>query len=275
MRDLSRAVVIRELLASVDAVRANPLLVFIAAVIDAVFFFAWVFVTTFISDSLIAHAVLISNKLSPLLAQKKTGLLKYLFEPDISPLTEKFIVLFALFFIVSYALYVIFQAASWWLANSVAGQKQSFRKYFLGFARINLTWFAGYAVFKILDILAGLRYVVIKRFAPDAPDLAGSFLLVLFVFLFIAAWLSYPTFKRKTFFKAPVSVTAPLLFLSLCLFLVGQFIVDNLGNLFLLPNLNKVLYYLVLFVLGMLLFSVVVFIKIYNSRVIAHVRSQH
>jgi len=271
--NLSKTITIRELAQTITLIKKNAFLYAIAAIIDALFFFAYGFFTTFISDSITAHSALISNKLSELLAQKKLGILKLLFQDPLRPLTGKLILLILLFFALSFIVYTIFQATSWWIARTIAGKKENRAHFFLTFVKLNLLWFGLYVFYRLANLFLSLRFLVIKRFEPGAYDLGGVILLGLLAFLVITALLSYATLQRWSFFKLPLRTTLPLITICIVIFLNAQFLTDKLSKLFLLPSLSATAYYLNLAWLAIIFCSFLVFLKIYATLVLSHVRS--
>ena len=136
--------------------------------------------------------------------------------------------------------------------------------YMLGFARVNLIWVAGYILFKLLDIIISLRYIVIQKFAPTAPNVAGTMLFVVLIFLALAAFLSYPLLRANTIFKTPLKFSVPLIILSASIFLAAQFILNNIGKI----NVDAAL------IAGLiLLFPVMNLIRTYAIRVLSNVHA--
>ena len=214
------------------------------------------------------HSILISNKLSTILAgeQARTGILGHLVGPELSPLTGKLILLILLLFVVIYVLYNIFHGTSWWMATQIAETKWKYKEYMLGFARVNLIWIFGYILFKLFDVILGMRHLIIQKFSPGAPNIAGKVLLVALVLLAIAAFLSYPKLKARTIFKTPLRISVPLLILSASMFLAAQFILNNIG---------KASVDVALIVGIILLFPTMNLIRTYAIRVISHVHTRN
>ena len=262
--NLAKTIVVRELISSLSLIKKSPFYLVVAAFVDALFFVAYGFFTTPISDRIAMQSILIANEISQLLAEGKAGILKLLFQEPLLPMTGKLIILMLLLFVITYIVYVIFQGTSWYLAGFIAQQKLSYRKYLLGFARVNLIWIACYIVYKLVDIILGLRFVIIKQFVPDATNVAGNILFGLFVVVIIAACLSYARLEALTIFKTPLKIMLPLLALSFIIYLNAQFVIN------LISKLNSDLG----FIAGLIiLFPVIIFIKIYMTRVL-NVRPQ-
>lgn len=264
MKDLTKYLPVRELIKSLKLLRKYPFFLIIAAFIDAAFFFVQAFLKTPVSDQIAANTVLIGNKLSPLLAAQETGLLAKLFTGEFKPLTGKLIVLILLYFFIVYIVYVIFHGTTWFLASRIAEQKTKYRKYFWQFAKINIFWLGLFVLWKLLDILVGLRRVVIDKFAPGTPNIMGGMLMIALVILCISAVFSYPRFRKKEFFAMPIKTTIPVLILAATSYLVPLFVVNTLGRT---PDTAILLGIIILF-------PAMVLVKVYLTRVITHVRTR-
>ena len=258
---LADRLLVKELGNALVALRKNPLLVFGASVMDLLFLFLYAFVGTFVGDQIAAHAVLIANHVSPMLAKGETGLLAKLFEGALRPLTFKLLVLMGLFFLVLFIIYVIIQGLAWWFSAKTAGTEQKFSVYLARFAKLNLVWLVFFVLIKLVDVLLGLRFQLIKKFVPGAFNLATPVMTVVFAALVLIAFLSYPRLKAKDFLHIPFLTALGLLGMCAVLFLVRWFVVENAG---------KVSTDLALLVSIMLL-PVFVLMRVYAVRVVNHV----
>ncbi len=269
MKDLSKLLVVKELGNAFVLLKKNPFWFVIASIIDALFFLAYGFFTTPVSDKILEHSVLVANQLSEMMRQQgsiPTGLLAKLFEPELWPYTAKLLMLIFTLFVVIYVIYVIFHGSSWWMATHIAGEKWAYRKYLLGFAKINLFWIFCYIIYKFLDVIISLRQVLIQKIAPGAPDIAGKVLFALLVVAFVAAIFSYPLLKIKTLFKTPIKTTLPLLIICSSLFLIAW---QTIPITIFAKTFNKLQ-------LGQLIGLIILFptmnlIRVYITRVLRHV----
>ena len=265
MKDLSKILVVKELINSLHLLKKHAFWLVIAAFVDAVFFVAWGFFTTPIKDKILEHAVLIANELSVLMSQKQAGVLGHLISPELRPLTGKLVFLIFLLFAVIYVIYSAFQGTTWWMATQISEKKWKYRDYLLGFAKVNLIWIGASAIYKFLDVIIGLRHLLIEKFAPGTPNIAGKVLFVAIALLSAAAFLSYPTLKAKTIFKTPLKISAGLILLSASIYLATQFILNSISK----ASLDLAL------VAGLiLLFPVIILIKVYAIRVISNVHAR-
>ncbi len=265
MKDLSKELVVKELITTLFLLKKNAFWLVIAALIDAIFFVAWGFLTSPVRDKILEHSVLIANQLSTIMASKGTGILAHMFSPAIRPMTGKLTVLIATLFIVMYIIYNAFHGTSWWIATKIAGKNYKYRRYMLGFAKINLLWLACYAIYKLLDIIISLRHLVIEKITPGTPNIPAKILLILLILLFITSFLSYPLLKISTLFTTPIKTTAPLIIISASIYLTTQFILSNIGKL----NVDAAL------ITGLiLLFPVITLIRVYITRVLSHVHTR-
>ncbi len=263
MKDLSKTLVVKELINSLYLIKEQAFWLVMASLTDALFFVAWGFFTTPLKDKIVEHSILLANELSTILAgEMPTGLLGQLMGPQLRPLTWKLITLIGMLFIVIYIIYNIFHGTSWWMATKIAGQKLTYKKYMLGFARVNLIWITGYVLFKLFDVMISMRHLIIQKLAPGTPNIAGKILFIALLLLGISAFVSYPTLRARTIFKTPINITVPLIIISASMFLTTQFILNNIGKI----NVDAAL------VIGLiLLFPVMNLIRVYATRVLSHV----
>jgi len=138
MKDLSKHIVVKELINSLACLKKNPLLVILASIVDAVFFVAYGFFSSPIGDQIAAHAILISNKVSPMIAAGQTGIVYKLFQDPLRAITGKLFIILFMYFAVLYLVYVIFQGCSWYIATQISKKKPRFKEYFIGFAKLNV-----------------------------------------------------------------------------------------------------------------------------------------
>lgn len=258
--NLADSLLVRELVDSLVALKKNPLLMLGASVLDLVFLFLYAFVGTFVGDQIAAHAVLIANQVSPMLAQGQTGILAKLFEGALRPLTFKLLLLMGLFFVLLYVLYVIIQGASWWLSSKTAGQDHKFSKYLSRFAKLNLFWLVLFVLIKLVDVLLGLRFQLVKKFAPGAFNLATPVMTVVFAVLLIIVFLSYPRLYAREFLRTPLLVVLGLLGMCAVLFLVCWFVIDLFSSVAELQLLSQII-----------LLPIFVLFRVYAIRVISNV----
>jgi len=267
MKDLSKTLIVKELINTLSLVKKQPFYLVMAAIIDALFFLAWGFFTGPVRDKIVQHSILIANKINTLFQGGKlpTGLLAHLFTPEFKPLTGKLIILICLLFVLIFLVYTIFHGTAWWMATKMAGTKWTYRKYMLGFARVNLIWIAGYIIYKLLDIMISLRHLFIEKLLPGTTNIAGSVLFILLILLGIAAFLSYPRLLAGTIFTTPLKISIPLVILSASIFLAVQFILKSIGKV----SVDAAL------IIGLLLlFPTMSFIRVYAIRVLSHVHTR-
>lgn len=266
--NLSKTIAVTEIINSLRLIKKNPFWLVTSAITDALFILALAFFTGPIKEKITEHAVLISNQMSTLMAQEKTGLLKLMFGPELSPMTGKLALIMLMLFAITYLVYSAFQGTAWWMAKNITEQKTPYKEYLLGFAKINLVWIAVYILYKLLGFILALRYKIIQKFSPTSPDIAGNILLILFVIAIIAAYLSYPYLKIKTLFKTPFKITAQLIGLSAVIYLVTDFI---------LTNTNKLpIDYSIKIIIGIIiLMPVFTLLRVYAIRVLSHVHTRN
>jgi hypothetical protein len=181
---------IKELKKSFKEVFTTPLLLPLV-IIDASFFFMWGLILTPLSNSLSAHALLFMGRQTTFLT---------------------LVALIALYFISAFLVYVCFHGPAWWLAKRIAKKKQSLRKYFFAFLKVNILWAALIIIIKLVDLFANLRQVALE--GTSTPSIITT---VLFWLVLLLAFLSYSKPNIKSIF-IPVKKSVPLLLTSLILF---------------------------------------------------------
>ncbi|PIN75069.1 hypothetical protein COV18_04910 [Candidatus Woesearchaeota archaeon CG10_big_fil_rev_8_21_14_0_10_37_12] len=259
--------IVRNFAISLKLIKTNLHLFVLACLVDLAFFFSLGLFTAPVKDRISSYAVTLNTQLSQTLASSKgetVNLLSRLFSLEVSPITNKIIFFVITSFIISYAVFVIFQSTNWWLNKKIANQKIKYEQYAASFAKINLIWLAGYVIYKLIDLTVGLRKVFIEKIAPGAPSPSEQLIFVLFIFMCIAAWFSYPELKAKALFKTPIKKSAQLIIfagvlyglLQLILFVIGKVNPAGatiIGILLILPLIN--------------------FVKILTIKVVSHVRT--
>ncbi len=274
MKRILNSAILQELLKTFKAVKKNWAIFIAAAILDIVFVFSKAFFATPVTDRMSETIVLMANKLSPMLAAQETGILLKLFTGTFKPLTGKLILLVLLFFAILYIVYIIFQGVNWWIITRIAGNKEKFRKYFLGFALINITWFGFYVLYKLVDLFVGLRRILIEKFSPDSVNIAGGLVTAAFIFLAITALFSYPGLKRRQIFMTPLKITIPLIVISAAILMISSYILNLVAQYTVYEvSLLGVKINLVAILLALLLFLPVNYVKIYITRVLSNVRS--
>lgn len=254
--NLEKTKPIHALLSALNHIRAQPFLLVVSSIIDAFFFIAYGFLTTPVLDRIVAQSVLITNELGKAWAAGPTaGLLKLLILDPIKPLTGKLLILLGILFIVTFLVWVIFQGSSWYFCRHLAKKPVSYKKYLLGFARINLIWIAAYILYKLLDAIIGLRFVLIKKFEPAAINILGTALDALFVLLIITALYSYPSLRELALFRKKITHTLTHLALCATLYFASTFIINQIAKIHLEAG----------FIAGVvILFPIITLIKTYT-----------
>nr|AQS33581.1 hypothetical protein [uncultured archaeon]AQS33876.1 hypothetical protein [uncultured archaeon] len=243
--------------------KKNPVFVLAVVGLDLLFVIFCTFIYSLVGNQIAAHAVLIANQVSPMLAQGQTGLLAKLFQGSLQPLTVKLLVLVGLFFVLLYVGYVVLQGLAWWFSSQVAQSAHSLRKYVVLFAKLNVLWLVLFAFIKLLDVFLGLRYQLIRKFAPSALNVSAPIITVLFVALGIVVFLSYGRLRAREFLKIPFLQGSGLLAMCVILFLVVWAIVDLFSTARFELRLLVQILFLPIFVL----------IRVYMIRVVNHVRA--
>lgn len=263
---ISKQKSVHSFLTALEHIKNHPGLLLLAAFIDALFFVFYGFLTGPVSDKIIEQSVMISNELSKQWAAGlKTGLLKLLVMDPAKQYTGKLLMYLALLFLIGYVIYCIFQAITWTIALRISGHKQRYLSYLRGFFRMNITWFALYILYRLLDIVIDLRFVLVKTFEPAAINILGGLLETAMVIALLAAIASYPTLRGKTIFKTRIVDTLLFAAISVIIILNAQFFTNQLSKLFLLPALGETAAMINLFLLGIFFALFMNLIRVYAA----------
>lgn len=261
MNNLAKLTPVKELTASLTAIQKHTRLFLIAVILDLLFFLAFGFFTGGIRDKIVEYGILIANKLSAQGAE--TGLLSHLFTPTIQPLTNTILLLLLTFAIVFYIIYTIFHGSTWWLTTRIAGKKWAYRTYFFRFAKQNLIWVTLFSVLYLVKILFDMRHAIAKTIIPEAINISGHFMTGLIAIAITASLFSYTTLNLKQLFITPLTTSIAIIFFSAILFLATQSILNLIAKI----NVTTAL------ALGLVMFPLLVYLRIYASRTIYHVRT--
>jgi len=261
--NLEKTLSVKELISSLSLLKKNAFWLVIAALIDAVFFLAYGFFTGSVSRKISEHAILLSNKLSPLLAEQhaQKGVLELLIGPELRAMTGKLVILVLILFAITYVLYCIFHGTSWWMATKIAEKETSYHTYLIGFAKVNLIWLAGYILFKVLDVFISLRYLLIQKILPNETNTAGYVLFAFLIVLSLAAFFSYPTLKARTLFKTPIKLSVQLVILCAAFFIIAYTLPMTIARLLHGEQIALIVGLIILF-------PTIILIKVYATRVL-------
>lgn len=242
---------------TIKLILRNKLMFITAIVVDITFFIAYGFYTGPVSAKLISYAALITKELSIIMAEQPTGLLKHLWTPEIRPLTVNLTLLIIIFFAITYLIYNIFQGTNWWVITEIAGKKNKYHKYLIGFAKINLIWLAGYIIYKIVDFITAVKYTLMQKIIEDTPNTGAKIILAAAILLGITAFFSYPILKAGTLFRTPLKTSLPIIITAGVFYIAIQI---------LLPQINKINTQATMIIGTALLFIAINFIKVNTAK---------
>lgn len=242
------------------AFTAQPLTVFLICLTDIFTFIAYGFYTGPIQNKISEYAILAANRLSAQGIDK--GILGHLLTPEYQPITIRIALLVALFFIVLYFIYIIFQGTSWWLSLNLTGKKKQFNEYLTGFAKLNLLWLVVLLVYAAIKLSVDVRHVVVKTIVPTATNILGGTVLTVGLLAAIIAIFSYPTLNPKTIFRIPFKTTARVTILCSGIFIVIYLLLLQLAK----TNQN-----LGLLASVFILFPLLAYLRLHIIRTIHHV----
>lgn len=234
--------------------------------VDVVFFIAFGLLTRPVFDKLTEHVIIIGSLVSAQLqapaGRVRPAVVDTLFQEPVRHYTLQFLGLLAVLAVAVFVLFWLLQGLNWWLAVSLAGGKLPWKKFALGFARVNALWFALFAAWYALDMVFDLRRLVIEKALGQPAGIANAVLSVVLVLIAYFALLSYPSLSvRKAFVSGfrRIAVVVPAFLLVIAHFLAGNLVVN------LLAQVNATL----MFVLGaLILFALFAWARVYIARLV-------
>lgn len=208
---------------AVDLCKRNFLLVLLIALIDVLFFFVLGFATSYFVDRIFELAVVVTQRISSELSIESTsGLLGILFQPGIASITWQIIGFMFMTLLVTFVTYVIIQGYAWYLSQYVMG-KVSWPAYLKRFTKVNVLWFALFALFFVVNTLVDLRYTIVANIAqatkPVLPFVPIYAFLLVIIYL---AFTSYGLPSIRESWRVAKRPTTLITFLSVLL-LLGLF----------------------------------------------------
>ena len=121
-------------------------------------------------------------------------------EPSLLITTTLFIALF-------FAIYILFQGMAWYVAHNIHEQHITLKTYLTKFVMLNLFWLPVFIIYKIVDVLFGIRGVLLLHIAKQEQTILVPLFLWSTLFLFLALnflSISCPLLRVRTsilFFK--------------------------------------------------------------------------
>lgn len=228
---------IREWILSWAALARNKGYALASALVDALFFIAFGFLTGPVFAKLTEHVIiigtLVSSQMRSAAGRARPAVIDALFQQPVSRYTWQFLGLLALLLVTVFVLYCALHGLNWWLATSVAGKKTHWRDFLLRFARVNALWFALYVAWYCLDTVFDLRRLVVEKLSSQPAQGPAILLTIALVAIGYFAIVSYPLLNvRKAFALGirAIPTLVPAFLLVAAHALVGNFIVRWLAT---------------------------------------------
>lgn len=209
-----------------------------SGLVDVVFFLAFGFLTAPVYDKLTEHVIiigtLVSEQLRAAAGRARPAVFDVLFQEPVSTYTWQFAGLLVLLAAIVFVLVVVLQGLNWWLAASLANEKQSWRTYLTGFAKVNALWFILFVLWYALDAVVDLRRLVIERTTGQPAAGASIALWVVLAAIAYFALASYPSVSIRKAFAAGTRkavVLVPAMLAVAAHFLAGNLVLQGIALL--------------------------------------------
>jgi len=228
---------IKEWVASWRLLAQSKAYLVMSAVLDALFFMAYGFLTAPILDKLTTHIIIIGSLAAEQLrvpaGRMRPAVIDLIFQPPVSQYTYQFLGLLVLLGLVVFVLFCLVQGTNWRFASWLTHRKLGWRQHLLQFARVNLFWFVLYAVWYCIDAVLDLRRIAIEKATGEPSAATGIAWTAVLVLLVYFAVISYPELSiRKGFLlgirKATTMVPAAIILIAH--FLAGNLVVRLIGK---------------------------------------------
>ncbi len=267
--NLATIIFIREWITAWRLLARHALVAFASGLIDLVFFLAFAFFTTPVFGKLTTHVIIIGSLVSEQMrapaGRLRPAVIDTLFQEPVRQYTVQFLGLLLLLAVIVFVLFCLFQGMNWWLATSIAGKKQNWRAFLLGFARVNLLWFGLYALWYCADTVFDLRRLMLEKSLGQPAPTASIVLAIILAVLIYFAIISYPLLSIRKAFRAGTRgarVLIPAVLLILVHFLAGNLMTQWIARVNTLAML----------VIGaVLLFSLLAWSRVYLARMVQRV----
>lgn len=188
---------------SLKNIKSHPKELLIAAVCDALFFFAYGFIKAplynKITDYIVIIGSVVSESASSMVRGTSTTIGSIIAnDPQASSYFNSLILIFAILAFSVYLVYTFFQSVSWKLSHEIAGKKIGIYDFMKEFAPLTLFWFVLFIVYYLLDFFADLRNAALQSVGAEPQNLLGGFATFLVLAIFYFGLISYTLIGKGT-----------------------------------------------------------------------------
>jgi len=210
---------------SCSALLKNPWMAAFSCVIDAAFLFLYGFVSTFLLQIAAEMGSVVIRQLPTIIQQQRVPkpILALIFDESVRSITFRVIGIGILFALITYVLYVLFQGTAWKIAQELSGKEKKYLDYIKSFAKINILWFALFAILHTAYAFLSARNAILSKIA-GTTIVSFPHILILMALVVVSyfAVVSYPLLRvvKKGFLTIfPGILFLTVLYLALSFFL--------------------------------------------------------
>ncbi len=190
----------------------HPKLLFLAALCDALFFFAYGFIRAPLYYKISEYIAIIGSIISESAASMARGTSQTVSsiianDPAASSYFNSLLLVYAILGFSVYLIYTFFHSVSWKLSYDIRGNKIGMYKFMNEFASLTLFWFVLFTIYYFIDFFAELRQAALQSIGAESQNLLGGVMLFFLIAIFYFGLISYTLIgKGTTFGKAKQSL---------------------------------------------------------------------
>lgn len=254
--NLEENIYIKNAIEAFNDLKKNPFDILKIITADVLF----LFLTGLLSAPLLNKMMEHGGKLAmEVIRSIQQGKMITIFGEQLRPLTFLLIQYVLLLFILYYLLYILFQGYAWGLTKKIIDRRINLKEFIIKFAKINIFWFVLFIIYKILDIFAGVRSLLLQASGIEITDYLK---ITLAIFVLIAYYFAPITYVQLGVRKGismgikKIHKIIPIFIGILILYLAMEFLIG------LVPMKN------VKFALSFLYLPLIAWTRIYLNRTI-------
>ncbi len=148
------------------------------------------------------------------------GKMAAIFGAELMPLTNVLVLYSLTLFILYYLIYTVFQGYAWGVTKKICNERTNMKEFITKFAKINIFWLAIFIVYKILDLFAGIRSLLLQAGGIEIADNLKISLAVLALIAYYFIPITYVHLQIKKGFLLGVKKIHKILPIFLAIIIV-------------------------------------------------------
>lgn len=230
--NLEKQLFVKEAINTFDLLRKNKRTVFLASIVDCLFFFFYGLLGGGLNIKIAQLITNIGEAIIPGIREGK-AVIDLLFSIDVYPMTKALLINLFLLVALIYVLYIIFQGINFWLANNII-KKKDYKNYIISFAKLNILWIFVYVVYQILDLIGTLQqhFIKITTFTQTTSwwSISASILALLLIYFGLISYTKQSIKESFLFGIKKFKQLFSVMLSSIIIILVLMFLLTNLFN---------------------------------------------